>query len=315
MSHAPIETVEEDAADLQFPKGKYFSYQDFLILQFVSADRLGLSCGILVGQTHQHNCPIPPQKHTKNNVNLDYGMKISHKLFTDKSLPLANRTNRIVAHHTIRHTTCDQSTNEPHCANCSVGLQEPYINCAECPQYLSCLQCFAKGAESGDHQNTHAYIITHDNVKVLPNCQWSAREERQLLELLLRCGYGNWGDIAAGLTTKTATECRDHYHRYYFDGIFTQTLGLTRHIYWPETIPFMYKANSVEPPRHSLEMVQSKHMAGYRFARSDFDTPYDLSAESLISDLQTHRDWGDEWQTIGDTLNCAMVNAYNHRLR
>lgn len=45
MSHAPIETVEEDAADLQFPKGELFQNcyggKIFLYILFVGTKRLG----------------------------------------------------------------------------------------------------------------------------------------------------------------------------------------------------------------------------------------------------------------------------------
>lgn len=90
---------------------------------------------------------------------------------------------------------------------------------------------------------------------------------------------------------------------------------MTRHFYWPETIPFIYKSNSIEPPRHNVDMMHTKHMAGYRYARSEFDTPYDVSAESLVSHLHMDKDWGEQYEAIGNALNCAVLNAYNHRLR
>lgn len=46
MSHAPIETVEEDAADLQFPKGELFLFVFIIIKRLpnvrVCEMRLGL---------------------------------------------------------------------------------------------------------------------------------------------------------------------------------------------------------------------------------------------------------------------------------
>lgn len=235
---------------------------------------------------------------------------------TSQKIPDISTVQIVDRNKTIKHQLPnDWLPTEPYCHICHIALQEPFITCAECPAHLSCLKCFANGGETGTHLNTHSYIITHDNVKVFPNSNWSAREERRLLELLLQCGYGNWGDIAANLTTKTAAECRDHYHHYYFDGIFMRTLGLNRHYYWPETVPFMFKSSTVEPPRQHLDLVHSKHMAGYRFARSEFDTPYDVSAESSVSQLQLHTDWGADYEGIGDQLNVAVFNAYNNRLR
>lgn len=202
-----------------------------------------------------------------------------------------------------------------HCYVCGCNLIEPYITCAQCPRHLSCLKCFANGAETSTHLSNHNYIITHDNIKLFPNSNWSAREERRLLELIQQHGFGNWNDIARTLQTKDADECERHYLDNYFDGIFMKICGLTKHPYSRLVVPFRYKSNSIDPPRHTMEMINSKLVAGYRFARSDFDTPYDVSAESLVSQLHTPNEWGDEFREIGEELNAAMFVAYNNRLR
>lgn len=205
---------------------------------------------------------------------------------------------------------------------CNCDLSEPFITCAECPStvpgrpgHRSCLKCFANGAETTKHSNDHSYIIAHDNVQIFPNSNWSAREERHLLDLIQQCGFGNWTDIAKLLATKSADECRDHYMKHYFGGIFEQTCGLSQSPYARLVVPYLYKSNSVNPPRHSLETIQSKFMAGYWFARGDFDTPYDVSAESLVSRLHSTNEWGDEFDEIGKELSAAVFRAYNHRLR
>lgn len=216
---------------------------------------------------------------------------------------------------TIHTNTLDDGT--VHCSVCRCILHEPFITCAEClmPSHRSCLKCFASGAETGKHANTHSYIITHDNVKVFPHTNWSAREERQLLDAIQQRGFGNWDDIALALTTKSANECRDHYMQCYFDGIFMKTCGLTKYPYWPLCVQYMYRTNINEPPRHNADMINSKYMGGYRFSRSDFDTPYDLSAESMVSHLHMASDWGSDYEDIGDELNAAALTAFNNRLR
>lgn len=135
-----------------------------------------------------------------------------------------------------------------------------------------------------------------------------------MLELILNYGYANWDEIAKALITKTPSECREHYLNYYFDGLFEKMIGLSSEPYSPEIVPYLYKMNSVEPPRHELDSVNFKTMAGYRCARGDFDTPYDNSAESIISNLEL-KSWCDEDTDIGEALNCAVFNAYNNRLR
>lgn len=71
---------------------------------------------------------------------------------------------------------------------------------------------------------------------------------------------------------------------------------------------------SLEPPRPTLDSATFKLMAGYHSGRSEFDTPFDNSAETIVSGLSLC-EWPPADQEIGDTLNCAMFMAYNHRLK
>lgn len=122
-----------------------------------------------------------------------------------------------------------------------------------------------------------------------------------------------------------------HYERHYMDGMFAATLGLSSQPYERETVPFMYRMNSVDPPR--LE-ANPDAMAGYRAARGEFDVPYDNSAESLVSHLDVGRrrmsdgdddEDGEEngdgsdgrrnWDEASEMLRCGVVLAYNNRLR
>ena len=46
------------------------------------------------------------------------------------------------------------------CPGCCVQLTAPYIRCAQCPARTHlCLHCFARGAEFGQHQNNHSYLV------------------------------------------------------------------------------------------------------------------------------------------------------------
>lgn len=280
MSHVPIETVEEDAADLQFPKGMlHFHIIGFLLYSLFQVTAIQLFYFIFFPA----NCYFDSGTIAKPLLEI-----IQHKI---------------------------KKTDTIHCNICNSILIEPYITCAQCIRHLSCLKCFANGGETSMHSSNHNYIITHDNIKLFPNSNWSAREECRLLELIQQHGFGNWNDIAKSIQTKDPTECQKHYLDNYFDGIFTKTCGLTKDGYKRIVNPFLYKSNSIDPPRHTMEMINSKLMAGYRFARSDFDTPYDVSAESLVSHLHTPTEWGNDYAEIGDELNATMVAAYNNRLR
>lgn len=211
-----------------------------------------------------------------------------------------------------------------------MALQEPYVKCADCLAEL-CLPCFAKGSETKKHKNNHAYIIIKDDVQVFPGPgNWSAREERILLNTLQTQGYGNWEAVAKALKHKhSVAECRQHYHDNYFGGIFERLLGLQHasQSYMPENMPYVVKMRSVDPPRHDdISSMQFKMMAGYRCARGDFDTPYDVTAESLLTTILEQEDnfriatndfSREEHETdlFVEELKLGVVRAYNHRLK
>lgn len=104
-------------------------------------------------------------------------------------------------------------------------------------------------------------------------------------------------------------ECQTHYTSNYFGGIFWKSCKLTKNPYSPIVVPHLYRLNSLDPPR------KANATADYHFTRSDFDTPFDASAEGVISNLHLDNEWGDEFKDIGESLNCALINAYNNRLR
>lgn len=111
-----------------------------------------------------------------------------------------------------------------------------------------------------------------------------------------RYGFSNWADIGRKLNSHTADECRKHYIQNYMDGIFSKACQLTRQPYIRTNVPYLYRQNAIDPPRNN-----------------DFDIPFDASAENIISEL--HEDWNGEFKEIGEHLNFALIQAYNHRLR
>lgn len=209
------------------------------------------------------------------------------------------------------------------CDICCTMLNDTYIACAGCKKnnfstptkpFEICLKCFAIGAESGNHLNSHSYAIMHSNVNIFPNTSWLAREDSALIELLTQHGFANWSDISRKIGTHSAVECRNHFMQNYFDGIFWKTCELTKYPYCRIDVPYLYRSSSIDPPRNS-DMVKTKFMADYQFARSDFDTQFDVSAEGVMSGLHLDNEWNDEFKHIGESLNCALVIAYNNRLR
>uniref|UniRef100_A0A1B0A8A5 Transcriptional adapter n=1 Tax=Glossina pallidipes TaxID=7398 RepID=A0A1B0A8A5_GLOPL len=282
----PVDMVEEDAADLQFPKGN-LSTKKRKILNALTDER------------------------TKYKVAY-YDAQQLQSLLEEKR----------------KHQLEEIQEATLLCSGCQNCVREPYIKCPECESIL-CLECFAKGCETAKHRNNHSYVIIKDDIQVFSGAaNWTAKDERCLLESLRVQGYGNWDAIAKSLQYRfTAAECRQHYHDYYFGGIFERLLGL-QHIencYIPQRTPYVVKMRSVDPPRHDdIASMQFKLMAGYRCARGDFDTPYDVSAENLLtmilqaddnlSDIVEDEDYSQDRFLI-EELKCGLVRAYNHRLK
>lgn len=234
----------------------------------------------------------------------------------------------------LQHSTSVDHTKETYhyehqCVCCHVPLQEPYVKCADCSAEL-CLQCFAKGRETIKHYNNHAYTIVKDDVQIFSGPgNWTAREERILLNTLQTQGYGNWEAVAKALQYRYSIgECRQHYHDNYFGGIFERLLGLQHasQTYMPQSMPYFVKMRSVDPPRHDdISSMQFKMMAGYRCARGDFDTPYDITAESILTTILdfkyigsipvNEKDSENNTSLCVEELKLALVRAYNHRLK
>lgn len=344
----PVDMVEEDAADLQFPKGKspynfvmcgpqvkratlvfmkvmrYNSRQTFFFSHFRFVVKLG----------------VPNNLSTANGNQQQHITKVCHKSDTKYTTTYYNAEefNRMLEQHTQAihpyngHYMQADVNNRERCSTCNCDLYEPYIKCPDCEYTLLCMQCFAQGRETATHLNTHSYIIVRDDIQIFPGAiNWTARDERILLRTLEKKGYGNWEAVAHALHFRhSVDECRQHYHNYYFGGIFERLLGLThsKNAYFPERMPYMVKMRSVDPPRiDEPGTMQFKMMAGYRCARGDFDTAYDNSAEDLLTTIMqdsfnTNAATDDYEETLDantrnvyEELQLAVVRAYNHRLR
>ncbi|XP_037707591.1 transcriptional adapter 2A isoform X1 [Drosophila subpulchrella] len=287
----PVDMVDEDAADLQFPKVEPLGIERFAYAR--------------------------PDWNTRSSTVVYKPHSLHRQL--EQLEELARDENSAVP------VTPNDSSR---CATCRCSLAEPYIKCSECLDIVLCLQCFARGREVSSHRNNHAYIIVRDSIQVFAQePHWTAREERILLKTLRTQGYGNWEAVSQALDQRhDPSEVRRHYHDCYFGGIFERLLKLkhARNSYLPERMPYVFKMRSLDPPRHDdIASMQFKNSAGYRCARGDFDTPYDTSAESLLSIMVDHRGRDEDQETaesevereVTEELQLGLVRAYNNRLR
>lgn len=65
------------------------------------------------------------------------------------------------------------------------------------------------------HVPSHAYRVIEHVRQPLFDERWGADEELLLLEAIEMFGFGNWSDIAEHVSTKTKTECEQHYNAVY----------------------------------------------------------------------------------------------------
>lgn len=188
------------------------------------------------------------------------------------------------------------------------------MSCAECFEQF-CLSCFAKGSETRDHRNNHEYKIRKDDFELFSGCSWTACEEKLFLNSILTCGIGNWEEISLKME-KSQEDCKNHFYNFYFDGVF-EKLGMTnKNAYVRHNVPYLYKNNCQELPRGDENSFVSSSMSGYRFARSEFDVPYDSSAESILNNVSLDEsEQNEKDEEILRELNCALFRAYNHRLK
>lgn len=199
---------------------------------------------------------------------------------------------------------------------CEIIVHEPFVSCAECFQ-IFCLACFAAGSETENHKTTHDYTVRRDDFKLFHYSNWTAREEKMLLNAIQVCGAGNWDEISTELKSKSPEECRNHFYEYYFCGVLGEQNY--NNAYVAHNVPYLLKTSCLDPPRGDEKNFITQSMSGYRFARSDFDIPYDNSAESILNNVVSSDDAAfdkdKEMRVLANELSCAILRAYNHRLK
>lgn len=183
-------------------------------------------------------------------------------------------------------------------------MKNIYIICAECQysnteKFKICKECFAFGAELNTHLNNHSYTTVDSRIGITTlNKEYSS----------LKCDTYGFG---FGLIPNTCplTEINGDSWKYFprkYSGNVT---------YSKITVPYLFRIDTFDPPRRELSNSQNRQIMNYQFARSDFDIPFDGSAENLISHLDTGLDTRDQPVEFYENISYALVLAYNNRLR
>lgn len=201
------------------------------------------------------------------------------------------------------------------CNGCGIGLQEPYIKCADCTSRITlCLNCFAQGFETTSHHNNHSYEVVALDFCIIEG-SWTASEEMSLLESVAECGFGNWDDIASRMRYKTAEECRDHYLNNYINNAHRSLQGVIPNTNGQSNIEKHYRMipykPSDDPPRPQEDCSQVVDLASYMPCRGDFNEEHDNFAEADVKDVSL-----DPQDTLLDqNLKIAAVEIYLSRVK
>ncbi|KAI9054642.1 hypothetical protein LZ554_001794 [Drepanopeziza brunnea f. sp. 'monogermtubi'] len=108
------------------------------------------------------------------------------------------------------------------CDVCSADITSTVrIRCAHstCNDYDLCVQCFAKGESTNNHQPaTHPFNVIEQNSVPIYDREWGADEELLLLEGCEIYGLGSWADVADHIGGyRNKDEVREHYTKIYLE--------------------------------------------------------------------------------------------------
>lgn len=201
------------------------------------------------------------------------------------------------------------------CGSCESSLEYPHILCYECESHGNkvtlCVSCFSKGKEFNDHKNDHEYIFVKD--VPLFSQDWKFSEELELLEEIYYAGLGNWSEVEENIRNKSASECKEHYFKYYINNPkCTELSTILPYKSHPQKLPFSPMYDTFDPPRPTDFSTLYKDMAGYRAARGDFDVEYLDHIEALLNCV----DPGlfNENETLGKKLELAVLDIFRRQL-
>jgi len=135
----------------------------------------------------------------------------------------------------------------------------------------------------------------------------SVEDEIDMLEVMERCGYGNWDEIVRKMNgqSRTPNEVQQFYDHKYLMG------DLSDVVVHEQPLPLISPLNN--PPRPEVRSKSGcRKMAGYNPARADFLIQYDNQAEFLLSTCPGVTDSSDD--NLWPELCLSLANCYRDRL-
>ncbi|KAK7602967.1 hypothetical protein V9T40_002966 [Parthenolecanium corni] len=209
--------------------------------------------------------------------------------------------------------------NKHSCTYCQEEISGLRVKCAECTDFVLCLQCFSNGAEIGPHKNNHPYqFMNAGTLAVVSKSGWTASEELSLLDAIENFGYGNWEDIANHIETRTPEEAKEEYVNRFLEGSIGRVMWEPAYSFRPHltdlTIPDdgpLGPAAMAKLPPLDITAEEATSL-GYMPQRDDFDKEYDNTAELLVSSLSINPNEDDE---LDIALKLSQVDMYMNSLR
>jgi len=201
-----------------------------------------------------------------------------------------------------------------------------------------CLRCFSTGTETLRHSVSHPYTLCSLGI----SSEWTYEEELSLLEVIIKCGYGNWDEIAKHFQKKqmTPVQLKRHFDNVYVHGnSFSPELNDSSFNVISSHEEISYKrllhhfpvlGPSEDPPRsESKEQRQknypvlqgSKHLSswifknnGYFPSRAEFSCEWNNQAETLLSMVRSPTVTKDDEKDLETELRLGLGSIYNYQV-
>lgn len=182
-----------------------------------------------------------------------------------------------------------------------------YISCVNCSDLPICVACYCLGKERTGHKKTHKYRVVDALRFPLFIGDWTAKEERLLLEGVLKFGFGNWGSISDYLRKfKDPRQCELHFRQVYLSETEVPVVSER------DANGFIVQLPCDNPPPMPMDIedatpsvmpeVTEKHplmeFAGYMPLRKDFEVEYENDIEMYLADLEFYEDDREEDRAI-----------------
>lgn len=216
------------------------------------------------------------------------------------------------------------------------------IRCAHsaCNDYDLCVQCFAKGESTNNHQPaTHPFNVIEQNSVPIYDKNWGADEELLLLEGCEIYGLGSWADVADHIGGyRNKDEVRAHYQKIYLDSpnFPLPVLADPKNMQLQEELPreeFQARkkrriedrkeAQNNAPPalpktKPTASVPSCHEVQGFMPGRLEFETEFANEAEEAVQLMQFDPGDGINPRT-GELdpemeLKLTVLDIYNNRL-